>query len=563
MKKPLCLLLSLALSLTFCPAALAEAEAVTPTPPAWVAEEDYLIFPQDPVYQPGAWEAVLALRDAAASGGLLPYEGRDWAQGSAGECYETALVRLKCAENYGADAFEAGAAFLSAGRAFEAAESAWYDQNRGRDRLCCRLAVEKYRAYLIYNPDYVDNWGQRLVPNLDAVGMTLEDFFDGPYMDRVSRETREKVEQSAAAYWEFYLPEKSRITLYVDGLLLPMDTRPQVRAERTMAPIRALAEALGAQVEWDPETWEVTLKRAGSVVSMTPGQTTAYVDGVPVEMDVAPYADQNRTYFPVRYAAEFFGQTVTWNPMERRVDVTEDKSLAGAEELEDWALPMAALLSFSVGGEAETFGFSARPPHSTVRRDETGAPQNYDLEPARQSRELLADGWEVPDRETLLRTVRELLDAGSDPEFQTAAGKVRTLSDREVARRADKLGGTDRYMWPWTKELWTKWGRKGIRAWDLCRAAALSQWGYTAGYLTYEEALGFTRPAAEELAKTFESWDQVYENFLEGYYWCLREDLGEKTVWDTELGAGYQYLKSAPDTRGLFDDSLFGAKKDL
>ena len=94
MKKPLCLLLSLALSLTFCPAALAEAEAVTPTPPAWVAEEDYLIFPQDPVYQPGTWEAVLALRDAAASGGLLPYEGRDWAQGSAGECYETALVRL-------------------------------------------------------------------------------------------------------------------------------------------------------------------------------------------------------------------------------------------------------------------------------------------------------------------------------------------------------------------------------------------------------------------------------------------------------------------------------------
>ena len=111
-------------------------------------------------------------------------------------------------------------------------------------------------------------------------------------------------------------------------------------------------------------------------------------------------------------------------------------------------------------------------------------------------------------------------------------------------------------MWPWTKALSKKWGEAGIRAWDLCRAAALVQWGYTAGYVTYNEAMELLEPAAEELAEKFQSWDEVYENFLEGYYWCIREDLGDDTVWETDLGMVYQYLKNSPDTRTLFDNDL-------
>ena len=30
---------------------------------------------------------------------------------------------------------------------------------------------------------------------------------------------------------------------------------------------------------WDPETWQVTMTRAGHTVTMTPGETTARVDG--------------------------------------------------------------------------------------------------------------------------------------------------------------------------------------------------------------------------------------------------------------------------------------------
>lgn len=539
MKKALSLLVALSLVFPLLPAALG-AEAV-PAPPSWVAAEDHVTFPGDPVYEPENWEGVLSRRQEAEKGALLPQEGRDWAEGSPGACYETALIRLKCAENYGEDDLEARAAFLAAGKAFEAAESAWYDQNRGRDERYYRLRVEKYRAYLLYHPEYVDNWGQAIVPALDALGMTMDEFFDGAYMERVSGETREAVERSADAYWSFYLPEKSRITVYLDGALLQMDTSPQVRNQRVMTPIRALAEALGAEVDWDPESWEVTLTRAGSTLSMTPGKTTAWVDGQAVEMDVAPYADQNRTYFPVRYAAELFGQTVSWNAAQRRVDVAEAKPEENT--LEEWAVSMGALLTVAEGGDPARFGAFQRAAGSRGG--------------AARCREILGGKWNVPDRESLLKTVEEILTEGNQKDFQAAAGKVKHLSYEEIARRTSRMEEENKYMWPRAKALWEKWGERGILAWDLCRVAALCQWGYSAGYLTYPEALEQLRPAAEKLAEEFDGWDKVYENFLEGYYWCLREDLGDKTVWATDLGMMYLYLRSSPDTRTLFDSGMF------
>ena len=97
MKRPLSLLLTLALTLSLLPAAWG-AEPVTPTPPSWVAAEDYLVFPGDPAYERSNWAQIEALRADAEKGAQLPADGRDWADGSVGQCYETALLRLKYAE---------------------------------------------------------------------------------------------------------------------------------------------------------------------------------------------------------------------------------------------------------------------------------------------------------------------------------------------------------------------------------------------------------------------------------------------------------------------------------
>lgn len=554
MKKFLSLLLTL--SLTLCPAALAAEKESQPAPPAWVEEKDYLIFHGDPVYEPENWSKIVALRAQAESGGLLPEEGRDWAEGSPGQCYETALVRLKYAAN-ASDPTAVGQALLSAGKAFSAAESGWIDQNRGKDALAHRLAIEKYRAYLAYHPAYVSDWGRGIIPALDALGVTVEEFFDTPFMDRLSAPDRAAVEQSIYDYWDFYLEQRNMIAVYLDGTVLLMDTLPQVREQRTMVPIRAMAEALGADVEWNGDANQVILTRAGKTVVMAFGSTIAMVDGKPVKMDVAPYADQNRTYIPVRYVSEFFGQTVSWDQEKRRVDIREDKSAWADTNLEAWAKPMGALLSLLSEGDPATFGGWPRCSHPNSRK--TGL-----VEPVQLCRDILREDWSIDGREALLAEIEDIRAGANNQAFLENARKVKDMTAAQAKAYA-RGNEVDKYMWPQTRALWKKWGsKKGIAAWDLCRSSDLAQWGYTAGYLTYDEAMDIVSASARELCKTFSSWDEVYENCADGYYWCARENMTDTDVWESEFGMTYQAMKSTLELKEIFDDGLFkiGVKMD-
>ena len=48
------------------------------------------------------------------------------------------------------------------------------------------------------------------------------------------------------------------ITVKLDGRNVEFDVAPQLVNERTMVPVRAIFEALGATVEWDQQTNTVT-----------------------------------------------------------------------------------------------------------------------------------------------------------------------------------------------------------------------------------------------------------------------------------------------------------------
>ena len=115
----------------------------------------------------------------------------------------------------------------------------------------------------------------------------------------------------------------------------------------------------------------------------------------------------------------------------------------------------------------------------------------------------------------------------------------------------------DAYMWPYTKALSEKWGDRGILCWDLFRMSDLVQWGYTAGYVTYTEALALLEPAATLLCETFSSWDEAYENYLDGYNWWARNNVQGQNVWETERGETYVRMRESEETGYLFDDALF------
>ncbi len=543
-KKSVSLLLALTLVFSLFPAAAAaESGAVTPTPPEWIKAEEYLVIPDDAVYAPVNWTEVEALREDARQGGLLPEEGKDWAEGSAGACYETGLVRLKYAENAGVETQAGRKAFYSAGRAFSAAESQWYSRWKEHDELYYRLDIEKYRAWLVFSYAYVNDWGKSLAPALEALNMSADDFFDGQYMYLVSEENRAKVIADIESYRAQKPNQDGGITLWIDGKQLRMDTAPEVRNERTMVPIRAVAEALGAKVEWMQETQQILMTRAGSSIIMTLDSTSAMVDEKVVEMDVAPYVSvaRSRTLIPARYVAEFFGQKVEWDGEGRRVLITEDKSVAGKANLEAWALPMGAMLAKLNAGNPTWFGLYPRDASVVEKCQGT----------------LTSGTWDIPDRDDLAYTVLAMTIYGHDSTFREMAEDVKLRTEKERKEISEASSAWPSYMWEYTEYVDEKWGDRGIMAWDLFRMSNLVQWGYTAGYVTYEEALALLEPAAMLLCESFSSWDEAYENYLDGYNWWARNNVLNQDIWETQRGKIYLEMKADPAIGAIFDDTLF------
>ncbi|MEE0511259.1 MAG: copper amine oxidase N-terminal domain-containing protein [Peptococcaceae bacterium] len=99
----------------------------------------------------------------------------------------------------------------------------------------------------------------------------------------------------------------------VNNQIVTGDAAPFIDSNwRTMVPIRALAEAFDAEVNWDNDARTVTINYdADTQIVMTIGEDTYTVNGAEQTMDTEPVIQGDRTYVPIRFAAEALGFTVT------------------------------------------------------------------------------------------------------------------------------------------------------------------------------------------------------------------------------------------------------------
>ncbi len=114
---------------------------------------------------------------------------------------------------------------------------------------------------------------------------------------------------------------KSEYTL--NGVTKTMDVVPIIRNDRTMLPVRDVAEALGAEVAWDGATSTATLKTADTEIKITTGAPTALVNGTAVTLDSPAFLESDRTYMPVRFVAEMLGGTVAWDGATSTATITK------------------------------------------------------------------------------------------------------------------------------------------------------------------------------------------------------------------------------------------------
>ena len=115
-------------------------------------------------------------------------------------------------------------------------------------------------------------------------------------------------------------------TVYVDGEKLVTDVEPFIEEDRTMVPMRAIFEAVGASVTWDQDTQTVisikSKEATQNVVVLQIGNTSAFVNSESVALDVPAKVINDRTFVPLRFVMESLDANVEWNPDTFTVTVT-------------------------------------------------------------------------------------------------------------------------------------------------------------------------------------------------------------------------------------------------
>lgn len=108
-------------------------------------------------------------------------------------------------------------------------------------------------------------------------------------------------------------PELEGISIMVSNNFIYSDVAPTIVDGRTLVPMRAIFEALGADVSWDEASATATATLNDNVLKITENATTAYLDGEELTLDVPAMIRDGRFVVPVRFVSESFGAKVEWD----------------------------------------------------------------------------------------------------------------------------------------------------------------------------------------------------------------------------------------------------------
>ena len=108
----------------------------------------------------------------------------------------------------------------------------------------------------------------------------------------------------------------SALDVVIDGEKVVFDDNygyPFITEGRTLVPLRAIAEALGCEVEYDDTTKTVTIKNEKITVELVLNADTAKVNGEEVKLSKEAKVVSDRTMVPARFVSESMGYDVDWD----------------------------------------------------------------------------------------------------------------------------------------------------------------------------------------------------------------------------------------------------------
>lgn len=114
-----------------------------------------------------------------------------------------------------------------------------------------------------------------------------------------------------------------------DGKPIETDIPPIILNDRTLVPIRSIGNHLGAEIEWNQQTKEATVKTADQEVVLKLNNTMVSVNGVKKEIPYgvpAILVNDARIMVPLRFVSEVLGCVVEWDQSITTGIITSSKA---------------------------------------------------------------------------------------------------------------------------------------------------------------------------------------------------------------------------------------------
>lgn len=115
----------------------------------------------------------------------------------------------------------------------------------------------------------------------------------------------------------------NEIKVFIQNNILQLVNPPIIQEGRTLVPMRAFFEALGASVTWESETQTAVGSRDETTVRIPINSTRPTVNGRTVAIDVPAQIIQSRTYIPLRFVGEALGDNVVWDGATKTISITK------------------------------------------------------------------------------------------------------------------------------------------------------------------------------------------------------------------------------------------------
>ena len=111
------------------------------------------------------------------------------------------------------------------------------------------------------------------------------------------------------------------ISVILNDKKLEFSQSPVIENGTTLVPMRAIFEAMGAEVNWDGETKTVTSSKDNTSIKLTVDSNSAEVNGSNVSLAVPAKIVNGSTMVPLRFVSESLGAEVSWDGETKTVSI--------------------------------------------------------------------------------------------------------------------------------------------------------------------------------------------------------------------------------------------------